>query len=559
MTRYRKLTAALLSFAAPLIFICAASASDKEKTGDAKAHKSVTFSKDVAPILYDKCAECHRPSEAAPFSVLSYKDVRPWARSIKEKVINRQMPPWHADPHTGKWANDRRLTEEQIQTISAWVEYGAKEGDPHDLPPAPKLSEGWSIGKPDVILEMPEEYTVEASGPDEYQYFDVPTNFTEDKWVQMAEARPGNRRVVHHVIAFIVPPGNPNLSKMSKEMREKAVEMSLTNTPFYRDGLLIRMKPDQPVYDEAGAVPANLRLFNAVDDFLTAYAPGGNYGIWKPGTAKKIPAGATIRFQIHYSKVAASVQKDRSMVGLIFAKEPPAAILRTRAVANMFFQIPPQADNHKVTAVWNTKNDITLYSLMPHMHYRGKAMEIKVTYPDGRSEALLNVPNYSFAWQTAYQPNNPIRIPSGSKILVTGYFDNSAKNKFNPDPTKTVRYGEPTYDEMMMGFLDYVVERPREVVRVAPEVFATYVGRYDLSNNRTYVVSREGDKFFGQATGNPKRELFALSEVKFSIPEIEAQISFVKNEKGEVVELLYERNDGVLHCKRVKDDAPSEK
>ncbi len=559
MTRYRKLTAVLLSLAATLVFISSTGANDKEKTGNPKGHKSVTFNKDVAPILYNKCAECHRPSEAAPFSVLSYNDVRPWARSIKEKVINRQMPPWHADPHTGKWANDRRLSEEQIQTISTWVDQGAKEGEPENLPPAPKLSGGWSIGKPDVVLEVPEEYTVEASGPDEYQYFDVPTNFTEDKWVQMAEARPGNRRVVHHIIAFVVPPGNPSLSKMSKEMREKAVEMSLKNTPFYRDGLLIRMKAEQPVYDEGSEVPANLRPFNGVDDFLTAYAPGGNYGIWKPGTAKKIPAGATIRFQIHYSKVAGSVQKDRSMVGFVFAKEPPAGILRTRAIANMFFQIPPQSDNHKVTAMWSPKHDITLYSLMPHMHYRGKAMEFKVIYPDGRSEALLNVPNYSFAWQTAYQPANPIRIPSGSKILVTGYFDNSSKNKFNPDPAKTVRYGEPTYDEMMMGFVDYIVEKPREVAKVPLETFATYLGRYDLGNDRIYIISREGDKFFGQATANPKRELFAVSETKFSIPEIEAQITFVKNEKGEVVELLYERNDGVLHCKRMKDDAPAEK
>jgi Copper type II ascorbate-dependent monooxygenase, C-terminal domain len=559
MTRYKRLLAVSLSLAASLVFVCSTGASDNDKTSSSKRRKPITFNKDVAPILYNKCAECHRPAEAAPFSVLSYKDVRPWARSIKEKVINRQMPPWHADPHTGKWANDRRLSEDQIQTISDWVDGGATEGDPRDLPPAPKLSDGWSIGRPDVVLEMLEEYTVEASGPDEYQYFDVPTSFTEDKWVQMAEARPGNRRVVHHIIAFVVPPGNPSLSKMSKEMREKAVEMSLKNTPFYRDGLLIRMKADQPTFNEGSEIPANLRPFNGVDDFLTAYAPGGNYGIWKPGTAKRIPAGATIRFQVHYSKIAGAVQKDRSMVGLIFAKEPPASLLRTRAVANMFFQIPPQAGNHKVTAMWIPKNDITLYSLMPHMHYRGKAMEIKVIYPDGHSEPLLNVPNYSFAWQTAYQPDNPIRIPSGSKIMVTGYFDNSAKNRSNPDPTKAVRYGEPTYDEMMMGFLDYVVEKPREVARVPIEVFAAYVGRYDLGNNRTYTIGRDGDKFFGQATANPKRQLFAMSESAFSIPEIEAQITFVKNEKGEVVELLYERNDGVLHCKRMKDGAPAEK
>ena len=540
-------------FAAALfISVSPTSASDKNKAGSPKG--AVTFSRDVAPIFNSKCAECHRPGESAPFSVLSYKEVRPWARSIKEKVVKREMPPWHADPHVGQWANDRRLTREQIDTISAWVDQGSKEGDAREVPPAPTFSDGWNIGKPDVVLEMPDEHSVEASGPDEYQYFDIPTNFKEDRYVQMAEARPGNRKVVHHIIAFVVPPGNPSLNQVPKEMRDKALEMSLKNTPYYRDGFLIRMKPDQPVYNNSGDVPANLRGFNNVDDFLTAYAPGSNYGAWEPGTAKRIPAGAVIRFQVHYSKVAGSAQKDRSMVGLVFSKEPPASLRRTRAVANMFFQIPPGADNHKVTADWIPKNDITIYSLMPHMHYRGKAMEIKVTYPDGKTESLLNVPNYSFAWQTSYQPKAPVRIPGGSRIVVTGYFDNTARNKFNPDPAKVVRYGEPTYDEMMMGFMDYVVEKPSGLAKVDPKVFETYSGQYNLAgNDRTYTINTDGKRFFGQATGNPKRELFPVSDVRFMVPEVEAQITFVKDEKGEVVELVYERNDSQIQYKKVKD------
>ena len=168
--------------------------------------KEVTFSKHVAPIFFANCADCHRQGEAAPFSLLSYKDARPWARSIKEKVLKREMPPWHADPHYGKFSNDRRLTESQIDTIVAWVDGGAKEGNPNDLPPPPKFVEGWSIGKPDIVLQMPEEFTLAASGPDEYQYFEIPTNFKQDVYVQMAEARPGNRKIVHHIIAFVVPP-----------------------------------------------------------------------------------------------------------------------------------------------------------------------------------------------------------------------------------------------------------------------------------------------------------------------------------------------------------------
>ncbi len=553
MNRMRMTLLALSCFIAAGIFVQTASQATETK----RSATGVTFNKEVAPIFFENCAGCHRPGETAPFSVLSYKDVRPWAKSIREKVVSREMPPWHADPHIGQWANDARLTQTEIDKLVAWVDGGAEEGDPKDLPPAPKYAEGWNISKPDVVIAMQEDYTLEATGPDEYQYFDVPTNFTEDKYIQMAEARPGNRKIVHHIIAFVVPPGSPSLAKVPKEMRDKALEASLKNTPFYRDGYLIRMKTDQPVYDDGNQVPLNLRGYNGVDDFLTAYAPGSTYGEWLPGTAKKIPAGATIRFQVHYSKVAGSEQKDRSMIGLVFAKEQPEKMLKTRAVSNIFFQIPAGAERHQVTAIWKTYVDVTLYSLLPHMHYRGAAMEYKVIYPDGKSEVLLNVPNYSFAWQMSYDPKKPIRIPAGTTIRVTGYFDNSAKNKYNPDPSKIVRYGEPTYDEMMMGFVDYVAEKPVQLAKVDPKVFDEYVGKYDFGNNRPYFVTREGNRYFGQAPGNPKRELFAISTSRFSIPEVESQITFVKDDKGEITELVYEQNERTVRCKRVKDAAAS--
>src|SRR6266404_1402375 len=551
MKRIRLIVTALICLAVAGAFALGAA----EANGPGTSPKSVTFNKDIAPIFYKSCAECHRPGEAAPFSVLSYKDVRPWARSIKEKVVSRQMPPWHADPHIGQWANDPRLTQAQVETISAWVDGGAIEGNPKDLPPAPKFVEGWGIGNPDVIVQMPEEYSVDASGPDEYQYFDAPTNFKEDKYVQMAEARPGNRKVVHHIIAFVVPPGQPSLNMIPKEQRSAALEGSLKNTPFYRDGFLIRMKKDQPVYNDGSEVPANLKGFNAVDDFLTAYAPGSDYGEWKPGTAKRIPAGATIRFQVHYSKIAGSVQKDRSMIGLVFAKQPPDKLMRTRAVANVFFEIPPNAERHKVTAAWKPSLDITLYSLMPNMHCRDVAMEYKVFYPDGRADVLLNVPAYSFNWQMAYRPQSPIHIPAGSRIQVTGYFDNSARNRFNPDPAQAVRQGEPTYDEMMMGFMDYTAEKPQNLAKVDPQVFDAYVGKYEFPNKAQYEVTREGNRYFGQFPKNPKRELFAASDSKFFIPEVESQVTFVKDDKGEVIELIYDQNESQRHCKRVKETA----
>ncbi|MCW5968880.1 MAG: hypothetical protein KIT57_10230 [Blastocatellales bacterium] len=426
--------------------------------GSAKNSAKVTFSKDVAPIFFQKCAECHHPGEAAPFSALTYKDVRPWAKSIREKVVSREMPPWHADPHYGKFANDRRLNDKEIATVTSWVDAGAPEGDPKDLPKPPLFVDGWSIGKPDVVLEA-EEYTVEAEGPDEYQYFDVPTNFTEDRYIQLAEARPGNRKVVHHIIAFIVPPGSPNMSALPKEMREKAMEMALRNSPFYRDGFLMRIKPDQPVVDD-GCASTNQRGGGGNENILTGYAPGHNADIWEPGVGKRLPAGASIRFQIHYSKVAGEVVKDKSSVGLVFAKEQPKTLVQTRSVGNMLFQIPPGVENHKVTGCMTLRSDMKIFALMPHMHLRGKSMEYKAIYPDGKTEILLNVPDYSFSWQTNYLLKEPKVLPKGTTIQVTGVFDNSTKNKYNPDPTKSVRYGEPTYDEMMLGFMDYAILNP---------------------------------------------------------------------------------------------------
>ncbi|HUK89546.1 MAG TPA: cytochrome c [Blastocatellia bacterium] len=440
------------------------SASGPERNG------TITFTKNVAPILFSKCADCHRPGEAAPMSLLTYKDARPWARAIRDKVVTREMPPWHADPHVGQFSNDRRLSQADVDTIAKWVDTGAAEGDPKNLPPTPKFVEGWSIGKPDMVLTMPTEFTLAASGPDEYQYFEVPTNFTEDKYVQMAEARPGNRKIVHHIIAFIQPPakdGKPARSFTKEEMEKLRAEMEKSSI-FYRDGFLMRMKADTPVYDDGCALSSGGsserrdgggRGDNAqLGMFLAGFAPGMNPAILQPGTAVKIPAGSKIILQIHYSKVAGEVEKDRSSVGLVFAKAPPDKLSITWPISNNFFLIPPGAEHHKVTACWTAKDDIHILTMMPHMHLRGAGMEIQAFYPDGHSEMLLNVPNYSFSWQTVYYSKDPIAIPKGTKIVVTGYFDNSTKNKYNPDPTKAVRFGEPTYDDMMIGWINYTVD-----------------------------------------------------------------------------------------------------
>jgi hypothetical protein len=426
--------------------------------GGSSNKKEITFSKDVAPIFYKNCTSCHRPGDIAPMSLLTYQDARPWARSIREKVVTREMPPWHADPHTGEFANDARLSQKEIDTIVAWVGQGAKEGDARELPPQPTFTEGWKIGKPDLVIQIPEEHTVAANAPDEYVYFRVPSNFKEDVWVQSVELRPGNRKVVHHAHTFT---GVPNKTP-EKPSEQKA---GTTDDPwkkyFYREGKLQHIKPDAPQLDDGCSSPDGGYLPGKKDmggeGILVSYLPGNSSEEWPVGYAKKIPAGAEFTFQIHYSSTTGREEKDRSSVGIIFAKAPPLHPIKRIDVHNFFFKIPAGADNHQVTACYTFEESVQPITYTPHMHYRGKDMKFEALYPDGRRETLLWVPNYNFNWQETYQLKNPGLLPKGTKFIITAHFDNSAKNKYNPDPTKVIRWGEPSTEEMMDGWIEYVL------------------------------------------------------------------------------------------------------
>jgi hypothetical protein len=381
-------------------------------SGPGGAKKSdVTFNKDVAPIFFNNCVQCHRPGEIAPMSLMSYKDARPWARSIKEKVATGVMPPWHADPHYGSFANDRRLSENDINTIATWVDQGAKEGIAKDLPAAPQFLEGWNIGKPDVVFYLPQEYAVPASGVVEYKYFKVATNFKEDKWIQAAEIRPGVRGVVHHIIVF----------------SQKANE------------------------------PQRL---------IVGYAPGEQPAVISRGLARKIPAGSDLIFQVHYTPNGTEA-KDKSYVGFVFAKEPPNAEVVTRPVLNAKFVIPPGDPSYKVESTYTFTQDAHIYSLMPHMHVRGKDFVFKATFPDGTSQILLSVPRYDFAWQTYYVLKEPLAAPKGTRLDCLAHFDNSEKNKYNPDPKKEVRWGDQTWEEMMIGWMSFTYDKPQDKVQAS--------------------------------------------------------------------------------------------
>ena len=398
MKRALSISASIVFFAALCIAALPIGSADDAK----KERTAVTFTKDVAPILYKNCVQCHRPGEIAPMSLLSYKEARPWARSIKEQVVSRDMPPWHADPRHGDFVNDRRLSRQDVETIAAWVDGGAKEGDPKDLPPAPKFPDGWNIGKPDEVFYLPQEFPVPAEGTVDYKYFTVPTNFKEDMWVQAAEIRPGERSVVHHVIVFIQDGGRQKL--------------------------------------------------------LAGYAPGEQPAIIPKGLGRKIPAGSKLVFQVHYTPNGVAV-KDRSYIGLVFAKETPKFDIQTRPIMNARLVIPPGDPNYEVKSSYTFTEDAQIRSLMPHMHYRGKDFEIRVTYPDGTSKVILSVPKYDFNWQSYYLLKEPVSAPKGTRVDCLAHFDNSAKNKYNPDPTKEVRWGDQTWEEMMIGWISYTLDK----------------------------------------------------------------------------------------------------
>jgi len=538
----------IMPAAAILLFCCFVFSDTGFAYDGGNPGKPVTFSKDIAPIFYKNCVDCHRPGELAPMSLLSYKDARPWARSIREKVIAREMPPWSADPHFGDFSNDRRLSPKDVDTIAAWVDQGAREGNPADLPSRPDFSNDWKNGKPDIVLTMAEEYAIAPEGSDEYINFTLPTNFTEDKWVNAIEVHPGNKKVVHHVVAFIQ---SPQLMARNKSgIRGGFVGQSI----FFTDGTLKRVKADAPVFDNGCTAPNGGFARGSGEEglglLLGFYAPGKDVDAWPAGTAKLIPAGSSIIIQVHYSKTTGKPEKDRSSVGLYYADGPPEKSLMSFGALNHYFMIPPGDSNHEVSACYTFSRDVQLLTFMPHMHLRGKDMRYEAVYPDGRRETLLFVPRYNFNWQSMYKLRTPLEIPKGTKLVVTAHFDNSERNKYNPDPSKTVRFGDPTYDEMIVGYFDFVSKNSRPVSsKIDAAAYDSYAGQYQVAGV-PLMVTRQGNKLFMTSMGQPNLELSPESEKTFLVKEFDGLITFVKNEKGQVVELVLETNGRTVHAKK---------
>ncbi len=402
-----------------------------------------SFYRDVLPILQNRCQECHRAGEIAPMAFVTYEQTRPWARAIRDAVRSRKMPPWFADEPadepadgpvakaaggsaiqparepaprflaTPRFLNDRRLTAAEIATLAGWADSGAAKGDPRDAPPPRAWPDGWNIGQnmgnPDQIFEIPKAFTVPAKGEVEYQYFAVPTGYKEDRWVQGIEVRPGSRKAVHHVVVYIREPGS-----------------TWTRGPTKAD-------------------------------ILQVWAPGTAAEIWPDGMAKLIPAGSDLVFEIHYTPNGKPTV-DRTRVRLVFAKSPPAKRVMTLQMSNERFVIPPDERNYRVTVWGSLPNDALVLGFFPHMHLRGKAFEFTRIRDDGQPETLLKVSHYDFYWQLAYRLAKPLELKKGTRLQWIAWFDNSANNPRNPDPSAEVRYGQQSREEMMIGFFDVAVD-----------------------------------------------------------------------------------------------------
>ncbi|HUY35600.1 MAG TPA: redoxin domain-containing protein [Pirellulales bacterium] len=394
----------------------------------------ITYSKHVAAILQQRCVRCHRPGQVAPFAMTSYAEVVGWTETIREVIEAGRMPPWHANPAFGHFSNDNRLSDAERKLIVEWIDHGAPEGDPADLPPLVEYVEGWRIPEPNVVLAMPVAFTVPATGTVEYQEFELGYTIENDTWIQAAEVRPGNPAVVHHLVLFFLPPG--------------------------RD---LRTSPE--------AV-----LFNS----LAGFAPGMPSSTFPQGTAKRVPAGSKLLIQAHYTPNGRE-QTDVSTAGLVFADpETVKKQLMTQIALSFKFRIPPGDANHRVEAQYRFDQDMRLYALLPHMHLRGKAFRFDATFPDGRTETLLDVPRYDFNWQNSYVLAEPKRMPEGTVIHCTGVFDNSSDNPMNPDPAAAVTWGDQTWQEMMIGTFE-VVRKDQDFTLGLPQVRKLADDEYEVT------------------------------------------------------------------------------
>ena len=401
-----------------------------------------TFNKDVLPLLQKNCQECHRPGAIAPMSFVTFNETRPYARAIAKAVVGRTMPPWFADPTIGHFKNEKVLSEDDIAMFTVWAEKGAPEGNAKDKPAPVEFVDGWTIGKPDIIVSMPKDVEIPATGVIDQQNVLVTAHFDKDVWVKAAQVLPGNARAVHHMKAWIRPPNSPWM--------KDAPEGVLYSPPRGAQGF-DGVAPQPPPLSATGYRP--------VQDILAKYNPGVEGQSFTTGNAAKfIAAGSDIVFEVHYTATG-KPETDRSSVGIVLADGPPVQRhLTTTAISERNFEIPPGAPRVEVRGETIVNDPAKLVWVQPHMHYRAKDYELTVVYPSGEEKTVLRVPNYRFDWQVGYELAEPLDLPKGTKFKTVAHYDNSPANRFNPDPTKTVTYGAQSWDEMHVTFVGIVIE-----------------------------------------------------------------------------------------------------
>ncbi len=376
----------------------------------------ISYTREIAPLLQKNCVGCHSPGQIGPFAMSSYKKVKGWSAMIEEVVLDRRMPPWHADPHYGKFANDRALTSAESHTLLNWIEQGCPRGDGADplTNAAPPVVE-WTLGKPDYIVPIPKEQIIPATGTMKYIYLDSDFAMPEDSWLRAAVCRAGNPQVVHHIIVRVLYPKG------------------------YKDA------------------PPEAYLF-------TTWVPGLTASEFPEGTGVFLPKGSRFNFELHYTTTGEATT-DQSEIGLYLAKEPAQRRLEVRASEVRDFEIAPGDKNAEHFCLYSFKKAAVIYDLSPHMHFRGSWFKFQLLYPDGKRETLLSVPHYDFNWQTSYRLAEPKHVPAGTWMLCTGAHNNSPTNPFNPDASKTVAWGLQSWHEMFMGFMTVADDLPASTVK----------------------------------------------------------------------------------------------
>ncbi len=388
---------------------------------------SITFAKHIAPIFQRRCEECHRAGGIAPISLVTYEESRPWARAIREKVASREMPPFHAAGAVGRYLNDPRLTDEEIATILKWVDGGAPKGDSKDLPAPVQWKDEWPFGEPDLVLTPKHPYAIKASKQDQYVFFVFDYVLPEDTWIRSIVTRPGNLKAVHHANTHVVTPA-----------------LQAPESGFFEGDF-------EP--SKRGAI------------MVAGWAPGVQPITLADGVAIRIPKGMRFGIQIHYAP-AEKETVDQTRIGVYFADGLIKKQMRVLFGDRKDLSVPPNDPNYSLTVTRTFDADAIISFFHVHMHLRGKSYVMKLTYPDGRQEIALEVPRYDFNWQRTYALKEPMRVPKGTRVDFTGTYDNSPKNRFNPDPSQTVKWGEKTTDEMMQGRIFYEAADENLNVRV---------------------------------------------------------------------------------------------